>query len=230
MTPIVVIPGLYATPRFYEAQLAELWQRGPVQFANHTRDDTIAAIATRILDEAPARFALVGHSMGGYIAFEILRQARSRVARVALLDTSARADAPEQTQRRREMIALASKGRYEEIADLQFPLLVHPARRDDADLRAAVRGMARDTGAAAFIRQENAIIGRIDSRPTLGEIRCPTLVLVGEQDGITPLDRAEEIVAGISGASLVTVPDCGHMSAMERPQAVTAALAAFFAA
>lgn len=128
------------------------------------------------------------------------------------------------------MIALASKGRYEEIADLQFPLLVHPARRDDADLRAAVRGMARDTGAAAFIRQENAIIGRIDSRPTLGEIRCPTLVLVGEQDGITPLDRAEEIVAGVSGASLVKVPECGHLSAMERPQAVTAALAAFLAA
>ena len=230
MTPIVLVSGLYATPRFYDAQLADLWKHGPVQFANHTRDDTMAAIAARILDEAPSRFALVGHSMGGYIAFEILRQARSRVTRLALLDTSARADAPEQTQKRREMIALAQEGRYGEIADLQFPLLVHPARRDDADLREAVRRMARDTGAAAFIRQERAIMGRLDSRPTLGDIRCPTLVLVGEQDGITPPERAEEIVAGVPGASLAKVPDCGHMSAMERPQAVAAALAAFLAA
>lgn len=98
MTPIVVIPGLYATPRFYEAQLAELWQRGPVQFANHTRDDTIAAIATRILDEAPARFALVGHSMGGYIAFEsCVRRARA----LLVSRCSIRPPAPMRPSRRR---------------------------------------------------------------------------------------------------------------------------------
>jgi len=227
MTPIVLVPGLCATPRFYAAQATELWKQGPVQVANHTRDDTMFAIASRILDEAPPHFALVGHSMGGYIAFEILRQASSRVARVAFVDTSARSDTPEQTQRRQEMMSLALQGRLREAADLQFPLLVHPAARDNARLRDAVRAMIDDTGIDAFIRQEQAIIHRADSRPTLAEIRCPTLVLVGEQDAITPPERAEEVAAGIQGARLVKIPESGHMSPMEQPAAVNAALAAW---
>ena len=226
MTPIVLVPGLCATPRFYAAQATELWKRGPVQVANHTRDQTMFGIASRILDEAPPRFALVGHSMG-YITFDILRQAPSRVTRVAFLDTSARPDAPDQTQRRREMISFALQGRLQQAADLQFPLLVHPGARDNTLLRDAVRAMIDDTGIDAFIRQEQAIIHRADSRPTLAEIRCPALVLVGEQDAITPPDVAEEIAAGIRGARLVKIPECGHMSAMEQPAAVNAALAAW---
>ena len=227
MTPIVLVPGLCATPRFFAAQATELWKHGPVQVANHTRDETMFGIAARILDEAPPRFALVGHSMGGYITFEILRQAPSRVTRVAFLDTSARPDTSEQTQRRREVIAVALQGRLRQVADLQFPLLVHPAARDDARLRDAVRAMMDDTGIDAFIRQEQAIIHRADSRPTLAKIRCPALVLVGEQDAITPPDVAEEIAAGIRGARLAKIPECGHMSAMEQPAAVNAALAAW---
>lgn len=230
MTPIVLVPGLCATPRFYAAQTTELWRRGPVQVANHTRDDTMFAIASRILDEAPPRFALVGHSMGGYIAFEMLRQAPARITRVALLDTSARPDTPEQTQSRREMNSLALQGRLQEAADLQFPLLVRPAARDDAGLRDAVRAMIDDTGIEAFIRQEQAIIHRADSRPTLADIHCPALILVGEQDAITPPERAEEIAAGIRDARLVKVPECGHMSAMEQPAAVNAALAGWLTA
>ena len=227
MTPIVLVPGLFATPRFYAAQCSELWKHGPVQVANHTRDDSMAAIAARILDEAPPRFALVGHSMGGYIAFEMLRQAPARISRVAFLDTSARPDTPEQTQKRRDGMALALRGGMQDIAEAQFPLLVDVSRRDDARLREAVCAMAADTGAEAFVRQQQAIIGRVDSRPTLSEIRCPVLVLVGEQDAITPPALADEIAAGIRGASRVTITACGHMSAMERPEAVTSALLAW---
>src|SRR5581483_7943582 len=108
----------------------------------------------------PPRFALIGHSMGGYVAFEMLRRAPSRIARVAFLDTSARPDAPEQTSRRLALIEQAARGRYAEIADAMFPALVHPARHADATLRDAVRAMAHDTGAAAFVRQERAIIAR----------------------------------------------------------------------
>jgi pimeloyl-ACP methyl ester carboxylesterase len=229
LLPIVLVPGLIASPRFYAPQIPALWRFGPVSIANHTRDDSMAAIAHRILDDAPPRFALVGHSMGGYIAFEIMRQAPQRVARLALLDTSARADTPEQTDNRRRQIAITQAGRYAMIPDLQFPLLVHPERKDDRVLGAITRQMAEDSGPEAFVRQQTAIIARVDSRPGLADIRCPTLVVVGDADAITPPDRAAEIAAGIPGAHFVTIRHCGHLCALERPEAVTDALVAWIA-
>ncbi len=226
--PIVLIPGLLATPRLYAEQIPALWRIGPVTVAVHTRDDSMSAIARRILASAPSRFALVGLSMGGYLSFEILRQAPERVARLALLDTSARPDVPEQSEQRRAQIALARQGRLDEVSDLLFPRLVHTKRRGDDTLRELVRQMARDVGPESFVRQQTAIIGRPDSRPTLGAIRCPTLVIVGDGDLLTPPERAEEIAAGIAGAQLVVMPESGHLSTLEQPRAVTEALAGFF--
>jgi pimeloyl-ACP methyl ester carboxylesterase len=208
----------------YAGQVPQLWRAGPVMIADHTRDDSMSGIARRILSAAPAHFALVGLSMGGYIAFEILRQAPERITRVALLDTSARADAPEQTAMRRAQMTLASQGRLAEVVEQLFPRLVHPARRTDAALRQVFDLMAEEVGAAGFIRQQTAISGRSDSRPSLGRIRCPTLVLVGEGDELTPPERAAEIAAAIPGARLTTVPQCGHVSTLEQPDEVTRAL------
>jgi pimeloyl-ACP methyl ester carboxylesterase len=118
----------------------------------------------------------------------------------------------------------ASQGRLAEVVEQQFPRLVHRARRGDAALREVFDLMAEEVGPAAFIRQQTAIIGRSDSRPTLGSIRCPTLVLVGEDDELTPPERAAEIAGGIAGARLVTVPQSGHVSTLERPEEVTRAL------
>jgi pimeloyl-ACP methyl ester carboxylesterase len=223
--PIVLVPGLLCSPRLYGEQLAALWQLGPVLIADHTRDDSMAAISGRILATAPSRFALAGLSMGGYIAFEIMRQAAARVAKLALLDTSARADTPEQSQRRRALIALARSGRFADVPDLLFPILVHRAHQGDAALRRLVRLMAEETGPEAFARQETAIITRADSRPGLAAIGCPTLVLVGDGDELTPPELSTEIAAGISGARLVVVPDCGHLATIEQPRQVTLALA-----
>jgi len=222
--PVVLIPGLLASARMYAAQVPQLWCAGPVMIADHTRDDSMSGIARRILCAAPARFALVGLSMGGYIAFEVLRQAPQRIAKVALLDTSARADAPEQTAMRRAQMTLASQGRLAEVVEQQFPRLVQRARRADVELRQLFDLMAQEVGAAGFIRQQTAILGRADSRATLGSIRCPTLVLVGEGDELTPPELAAEIAAGIPGARLTTVPQCGHMSTLEQPDEVTRAL------
>lgn len=222
--PIVLIPGLLASARMYAGQIPQLWRVGPVLIADHTRDDSMSGIARRILRVAPARFALVGLSMGGYIAFELLRQAPERIAKVALLDTSARADAPEQGAMRRAQMTLASQGRLAEVVEQQFPRLVHREHRADPMLRQVFTLMAEDVGAAGFIRQQTAILGRADSRPTLGSIHCPTLVLVGEGDELTPPERAAEIAAGIPGARLTTVPQSGHMSTLEQPDEVTRAL------
>ena len=218
--PIVLIPGLLASARMYAGQIPQLWRVGPVLIADHTRDDSMSGIARRILSAAPARFAL----MGGYIAFELLRQAPERIAKVALLDTSARADAPEQSAMRRAPPPPAVPARLAEVVEQQFPRLVHREHRADAVLRQVFTLMAEDVGAAGFIRQQTAILGRADSRPTLGSIRCPTLVLVGEGDELTPPERAAEIAAGIPAARLTTVPQCGHMSTLEQPDEVTRAL------
>lgn len=222
--PSVFLPGLLCTPRLYSAQLAAAWAFGPVLVANHTRDDTVAAIARRVLATAPQRFALIGLSMGGYISLEIMRQAPERVAKLALLDTSARADTPEQSALRRDLVAKARTTSMSEVADLTMPNLLAPQHLGDESLRQAIRTMAEEVGAEAFARQQNAIMTRPDSRPSLGAIRCPTLVLVGEQDALTPADRAQEIAAGIAGSRLVKIPRCGHVSTLERPDEVSRAL------
>jgi pimeloyl-ACP methyl ester carboxylesterase len=222
--PIVLVPGLNCSARLYADQIPALWWFGPVFVADHTRDDSIPAIARRILAAAPPRFALAGLSMGGYISFEIMRQAAERVAKLALLDTGARAETPEQTQMRRPRIELAKAGRMAEVSDSLLPILVHPDRQNDEALKQLMRTMAEEVGAEAFLRQQQAIMARPDSRPSLPAIACPTLVLVGENDQGTPPALSEEIAAAIPGSRLVIVPDCGHMSTLERPQAVADAL------
>ena len=165
--PIVLVAGLNCSPRLYAEQIPALWQFGPVTVADHRRDDTMAAIARRILAAAPPRFALAGLSMGGYIALEIMRQAPARVAKLALLDTGARGETPEQTERRKPLIALAKSGRFAEILESQFPTLVHRSRHNDAALKATVRAMNEETGAEAYLRQQQAIMTRVGfaSRP-----------------------------------------------------------------
>jgi len=222
--PVVLVPGLNCSARLYAEQIPALWQFGPVTVGDHRRDDSMAAIARRILADAPPRFALAGLSMGGYIAFEILRQAAARVAKLALLDTGAGAEVPERTAQRKPLIALAQQGRFAEITEDQFPLLVHRSRHGDTVLKAQVRAMNQETGPEAYCRQQHAIMGRPDSRPGFAAISCPTLVLVGDEDQLTPPALAHEMAGGIRGARLVVVPECGHLSTMERPQAVTQAL------
>jgi pimeloyl-ACP methyl ester carboxylesterase len=225
--PILLIPGLLASPRLYAEQIPELWRLGPVTVATHTRDDTMGGIARRVLAGAPARFALAGLSMGGYICFEILRQARERVAKLVLLDTSARADAPEQSEQRRAQIAMARSGRLGELAEALFPRLVHARRWGDEALRRTWRAMVEEVGIEGFVNQQTAIIGRPDSRSGLAAIRCPTLVIVGDSDVPTPPERAQEIANGIPGARLSIIRDCGHLSTLEQPVAVTGSMVEF---
>jgi pimeloyl-ACP methyl ester carboxylesterase len=222
--PIVLIPGLNCSARLYGEQIPALWRFGPVTIADHTRDDSIQAIARRILAAAPPLFALAGLSMGGYIAFEIMRQAPQRVVKLALLDTGARAETAEQTARRRAAIEMAKTGRFAQVAEEAFIFFVHPDRYEDVELKALVMTMAEENGVEAYLRQERAIIGRPESRPGLSAIKCPALVLAGEQDQGTPPELAREISAAIAGSRLVVIPDCGHLSTIERPEPVTKAM------
>ncbi len=228
--PIVLVPGLNCTARVYAAQLPGLWQFGPVQIADHRRGNAMAAIAKSILDRAPKQFALAGFSMGGYIALEILRQAKDRVSKLALIDTAAAADRPEQTEKRLKSIALTREGREDEREEALWPLLVHASRVNDASVRDVVKAMHRETGSEAYINQQTAIMGRADSRPLLRDLKMQTLIVVGDSDQLTPPAAAEEMHALVSGSRLEVIPACGHMSTLERPERVTQLLVEWLAA
>lgn len=223
--PLVLVPGLLCSARLYSPQVAALWRFGGVGVADHRQGDEIGAVAARILAEAPPRFALAGLSFGGYLAFELMRRAPDRIERLALLDTSARPDTPEQTAARYAFIEMAEQGRFPEVVETLTPRFLQASRREEPALKEILHAMATDVGPAAFVRQQKAIISRPDSRPSLPQIRCPTLVLTGEHDDLTTPELAQEIAGAIPGAELVIIPDCGHLSTIERPEAVNAALA-----
>lgn len=222
--PMLLIPGLACSPRLFAPQLPALWQFGPVSIANHTRHDRMEQLAQDILDHAPPRFVLAGLSMGGYLSFEILRQAPQRVLALAVLDSSARADTPEAKDNRRRTIAMAEQGKLALATELNFPRSVHPDFAEDAELKKQVHAMARDTGATAYIRQQTAIMHRPDSRPSLAAIHCPTLIVVGDSDQLTPPELAEEMANAIPGAQLERITRCGHLSTLEQPETVTGIL------
>jgi len=223
-TSLVLLPGLLCDRELWRRQIESLGDVASPWVADLTLDDSMAAMARRVLAAAPPDFALAGLSMGGYCALEIMRQAPARVTRLALLDTGARADSPEQTARRRGLIELAEKGDFKGVTPRLLPLFLHPDRLKDAELTGRVTAMAHRVGKEAFLRQQKAIMGRIDSRPYLARIACPTLLLCGRQDQLTPPALHEEMVALIPGALLEVIEDCGHLSTMERPDAVDAAL------
>lgn len=222
--PLVMVPGLLCSARLFAPQVAALWPFGQVAVADHRRSATMEEIAAGILAEAPPRFALAGLSMGGYIAFAMMRLAPERVAKLALLDTSARPDLPEQKAGREKFIALAQSGKLDEAVGLLRKNWLHKDRQNDEALLRVVSAMSADVGPEAFVRQEKAIMGRADSRPLLAKISCPTLVLVGDGDASTPPELAREMAGGIAGSKLVVVADCGHLSTLEKPEAVNAAL------
>jgi pimeloyl-ACP methyl ester carboxylesterase len=222
--PLLLLPGLLCDRRLWEAQVAALGDIAECHVPDLTRDDSIAAMADRTLASAPERFALAGLSMGGYVAQEIVRQAPERVTRLALLDTSARADTPEQTNRRRDLIALSERGRFHGVTAQLLPLLVHPDRVQESALVDIVIAMAAAIDADGFRRQETAILNRRDGRADLGRIRVPTLVLCGRDDALTPPPMSREMAALIPRAQLRLIDRCGHLTTLERPAEVNAAM------
>ena len=227
---LILIPGLGADARLWAPQVEALRAVADVRVAlDHLAHDAFPAAAAAILASAPPRFALAGTSMGGYVALEIVRQAASRVTRLALLNTSARADTPEQQASRESLIALARSQGVDAAVRARLPLTVHPRRLGDAALVQVFFDATRAVGIEAYIRQMRGAIGRADSRALLPSIRCPTLVLGGMQDALLPPPLSEEMAAAIPGARLVLLDDCGHCANLEQPEAVSAALAQWLA-
>ncbi len=224
-TPLALLPGLLCDAALWERQCRDLADVADCWVADFTTQDSVSAMAASVLAAMPPRFALAGLSMGGYVALEIIARAPERVERLALIDSRAGGDAPAERSRRRGLIELAQKGRFKGVTPRLLPQFVHPARLVDGDpLAAEVAAMTQRVGRDAFIRQQQAILGREDRRGLLPSVACPTLVLCGRQDQLTPLDFHSEIAEAVLNSSLVIIEDCGHLAPMERPDAVSAAM------
>lgn len=223
MTPIVFVPGLLCDARLWRDQSAALADLAASTIAEVTLDDSVAAMAARLLADAPPRFTLVGLSMGGYVAFEVMRQAPERVRALALFDTSAAPDAPARRAKREAGLRSVGTGRFLGVSDSLLPTLID-ARHLDGPVGREVAAMAQRVGAEAFVRQQTAILNRPDSRPLLASITVPTLVAVGDGDVPTPPQRSVEIFRGVQRPSFHLFHRCGHLPAMEQPDETTAVL------
>lgn len=225
----MLLPGLLCDAALWGPQVEALANVADFWIPDLRTQPTIREMGQSVLDEAPfSTFALAGLSMGGYVAMEMMRRAPGRVARLALLDTRAKPDTPEESERRRELIRLAQTERgFTPVTNRMLPLLVHPSRVKDAPLVKVIRDMAERTGIEGFVRQQTAIIGRPDSRPGLKDINVPTLILCGREDAITPLARHEDMAALIPGSRLEIIEECGHLSTLEQPEEVNRAVRAW---
>lgn len=216
--PLVLLTGLLSNEFLWHHQSRYLGDVADIQIISSDQD-TPSKMVHAILEKAPPKFALAGHSMGGWLALEVMRTAPSRVSHLCLLNTTARPDSEEKRKRRQEMILKAEKGRFREVVkELVENLVVNPLVKND------VEKMFLDVGEQAFIHQEKAMLIRSECQSILPRIACPTLVIHAAQDKVFSLEEHRELVDQIHNAKLATVEDAGHMSPIEMPQAITALL------
>jgi len=222
--PLVFLPGLMCDARLFGPQIAELSSEFSIMVSPVTRGERIEEIASGLLDELPARFALAGLSMGGIVAMELLRRAPDRVSRLALLDTTPLAETPQAAAAREPQIVKARAGRlHEVIRDEMLPRYLGPGpfRNEISEL---VLDMADALGPDTFVRQSRALQRRRDQQGTLRKCRAPTLVLCGAHDALCPVKRHTFMAELIHGAELRVLDTAGHLPTLEAPAETTQAL------
>jgi pimeloyl-ACP methyl ester carboxylesterase len=221
--PLVLVPGLVCDAEVWHYQIRHLTDVADIGIPAVDTGETMEDMARRVLAWAPTRFALAGFSMGGYVALEMLRQAPGRVLRLTLLDTSARTDTPEKSAGRKAAIAAIAQGRYRDVVEGMMPVLLHPARQR-GPLAEFVRAMTDRIGPEVFARRHRSMLTRSDSRDLLRAADLPVRVICGREDGMSSLAEHEEMAALAARSRWSIIEDCGHMSIIERPHAVSALL------
>ncbi len=219
--PVLFLPGLLCDAALWQQQIQALGKEIAPQVADLTQYDNMRDLARDVLAKAPPQFAMAALSMGGYVAFEIMRQSPERILKLCLFDTSARADTTDQKERRRLLLAMSRSGQFKGVTPRLLPLLIHPGRLEDKELTGIVMTMAERVGREAFQRQQTAILDRADSRADLKDIKCPTIVIGGREDAITPPEIVCEMANGIPQATYHVVENCGHLTPLEQPEIAT---------
>jgi len=227
LTPLLLLPGLLNDARVWDPILQVIGQERIVVKGQTHVADNVGALAAASLARMPAgRFAVAGFSLGGYVALEVCRQARDRIAGIALIDTSARADTAEARLNRQRILdrLKAGSATFDQVAAELAPGLLHPAHAADEKLLALLLDMARTVGVAGFVSQQTAAMNRADRRDVLQTLACPALVICGREDQVTPPERSEQMAHLLKGdVELLLVPQAGHLTTLEQPEAVTEA-------
>lgn len=227
--PLMLVPGLMCDATVWRPVMPALQAVCYCHVVDHDEADSLPRMAEQLLQHAPPRFALAGHSMGARVALEVLRRAPGRVTRVALLDTGYLArpagEAGEAEARKRHaLLALARRDGVRAMALEWVRGMVHPDRLQDTALIDEILAMFERKEVAHFERQIRALLARPDASDVLSAIRVPALLLCGRQDSWAPVAQHEAMHALLPAAALTVVDDAGHMAPMERPQAVAQAL------
>ncbi|MEN5041968.1 alpha/beta hydrolase [Stenotrophomonas sp. TWI1149] len=221
--PLLLLPGLLNDAELWRAQIADLSDIADCIVGDQTRGETMQAVVEDVLAQAPARFALAGFSLGGFVAQAILRTAPERVLRLALIDTSIHADSPERArQRQTQRASVRLPGKFHGFGDTLMRSYIDASRLDDYVLVQRVRDMTARLGAEVFLRQ--SALDRVDGHDVLAGYRDPLLIVCGANDRVTPLAISEEMHALVAHSNLVVLPDCGHLAPMEKPDEVSAAM------
>jgi pimeloyl-ACP methyl ester carboxylesterase len=227
--PLVLVPGLLCDDAVWQPQTTALADIADITIADHGLLDSLGAMADAILDRAPARFAVAGHSMGGRVAFEVIRRAPERVTALAILDSGFAplpqgAAGEQESAGRQRLVALARNAGMRCMGQDWLQAMVHPSRRSDRELMNTILDMIERKTPEHFEAQVRALLSRPDARPLLPRIACPTLVLCGREDSWSPLAQHEEMAELIRASRLVALAECGHMSTLEKPAEVSAAM------
>ncbi|MEM1428192.1 MAG: alpha/beta fold hydrolase [Pseudomonadota bacterium] len=222
--PIVLLPGMMCDGRLFSHQFLALNRDRAVMVAPLTGASSVGALAQRILDAAPRRFALAGLSMGGIVAMEMMGRAPDRISRIALMDTNPLPETPQVAAAREPHIVGVQSGRLKEIMreEMKPRYLAPGAGR--VEVMSVVMDMARDLGPDVFVAQSRALQRRPDQQKVLRGIKVPTLVLCGAHDALCPVKRHEFMAELIPGAKLRVIKDAGHLPTLEQPDATTEAL------
>ncbi|HLH43182.1 MAG TPA: alpha/beta hydrolase [Bryobacteraceae bacterium] len=229
MTSLVLVPGLMCDETVWEAQIEALSDVAACRVADAGSLDSLGAMAAAILEEAPPRFALAGHSMGGRVALEVMRKAPERVEKLAILDSNfkplaAGAAGEQEAAGRYRLLAKARKEGVRAMAAEWVQGMIHPDRKSDTALVTAIMDMFERKTADIFEAQIRALLNRPDAGPLLADIRVPTLILCGCEDAWSPVAVHEEMAARIASSKLVAVAQSGHMTTMEQPGEVGKAM------
>jgi pimeloyl-ACP methyl ester carboxylesterase len=225
MIQLVLIPGLACNAVMWRSQMPVLPAQLRTRITDvHTRSDTIEDMARTLLDDCPGDLLLCGASMGSIVAMEAVRQAPQRVKGMALLGSNARPETDDMRKLREMAIALFESGRAAEVLRANVPLAFHARQASNSELVRTYIEFILEAGPAQLVRQNRALMSRPDARLHLASVACPVLVMCGDSDQLTPPENAREIAALIPSASLLMVPECGHMLTMERPDLVNAGL------
>lgn len=216
--PVLFLPGQLTDERLWSPMLAAM-PSGIIapHFADLTRGDTVAALARQVLSSPPQKFVLVGLSLGGYVAFEMLRQCPARVMGLVLFNTSARADDADKLAEREKLSRASIFGKFIGVANRLMPTIVHERALNNPGVTEVIAQMAAHIGQSGFLSQQRAIMSRPDSHDVLPQIHVPTLVVGGDSDARTPPELAREIAENIPGAEFHLLPQVGHLSPLEEP-------------